>query len=64
MGVLKEKTVLFVTHQVEFLPAADLVIVRTITFITLRNAVLTGKLTCQNIELTFPLHFFSWLELK
>ncbi|CAL0324361.1 unnamed protein product [Lupinus luteus] len=27
MGILKEKTVLFVTHQVEFLPAADLILV-------------------------------------
>ncbi|KAK4793176.1 hypothetical protein SAY86_023611 [Trapa natans] len=27
MGILKDKTVLFVTHQVEFLPAADLILV-------------------------------------
>ncbi|XP_050282707.1 putative ABC transporter C family member 15 isoform X2 [Quercus robur] len=27
MGILKEKTILFVTHQVEFLPAADLILV-------------------------------------
>lgn len=27
MGMLKEKTVLYVTHQVEFLPAADLILV-------------------------------------
>ncbi|KAM7275028.1 hypothetical protein ACFE04_016894 [Oxalis oulophora] len=27
MGALKEKTVLYVTHQVEFLPAADLILV-------------------------------------
>ncbi|KAL6854317.1 hypothetical protein ACP4OV_019220 [Aristida adscensionis] len=27
MGVLKDKTVLYVTHQVEFLPAADLILV-------------------------------------
>ncbi|KAJ0255573.1 ABC transporter C family member 9 [Hirschfeldia incana] len=27
MGILKEKTVLYVTHQVEFLPAADLILV-------------------------------------
>lgn len=28
MGILKDKTVLYVTHQVEFLPAADLILVR------------------------------------
>ncbi|KAL0308723.1 UNVERIFIED_CONTAM: ABC transporter C family member 9 [Sesamum radiatum] len=27
MGVLKDKTILYVTHQVEFLPAADLILV-------------------------------------
>ncbi|XP_054783331.1 putative ABC transporter C family member 15 isoform X1 [Prosopis cineraria] len=27
MGVLREKTILYVTHQVEFLPAADLILV-------------------------------------
>ena len=27
MGALKEKTVVYVTHQVEFLPAADLILV-------------------------------------
>ncbi|PON71767.1 ATP-binding cassette containing protein [Trema orientale] len=27
MGILREKTILFVTHQVEFLPAADLILV-------------------------------------
>ncbi|GAU36305.1 hypothetical protein TSUD_353490 [Trifolium subterraneum] len=27
MGILKEKTILFVTHQVEFLPAADLILI-------------------------------------
>ncbi|KAI6706348.1 hypothetical protein NL676_009310 [Syzygium grande] len=27
MGMLKDKTILFVTHQVEFLPAADLILV-------------------------------------
>ncbi|KAA0049087.1 putative ABC transporter C family member 15 [Cucumis melo var. makuwa] len=27
MGVLKEKTIVYVTHQVEFLPAADLILV-------------------------------------
>ncbi|KAF6135369.1 hypothetical protein GIB67_027243, partial [Kingdonia uniflora] len=27
MGILKEKTILYVTHQVEFLPAADLILV-------------------------------------
>lgn len=27
MGILKDKTVLYVTHQVEFLPAADLILV-------------------------------------
>lgn len=27
LGILKEKTILFVTHQVEFLPAADLILV-------------------------------------
>lgn len=27
MGLLKEKTILYVTHQVEFLPAADLILV-------------------------------------
>nr|XP_043640204.1 putative ABC transporter C family member 15 [Erigeron canadensis] len=27
LGILKEKTVLYVTHQVEFLPAADLILV-------------------------------------
>lgn len=27
LGMLKEKTVLYVTHQVEFLPAADLILV-------------------------------------
>lgn len=33
MGILKEKTVLYVTHQVEFLPAADLILVREPPFI-------------------------------
>lgn len=28
MGILKDKTILYVTHQVEFLPAADLILVR------------------------------------
>lgn len=28
MGLLRDKTILFVTHQVEFLPAADLILVR------------------------------------
>ena len=28
MGALKEKTIIYVTHQVEFLPAADLILVR------------------------------------
>lgn len=27
MRVLKDKTILYVTHQVEFLPAADLILV-------------------------------------
>ncbi|XP_038906745.1 ABC transporter C family member 9-like isoform X2 [Benincasa hispida] len=27
MGVLKEKTIIYITHQVEFLPAADLILV-------------------------------------
>ncbi|XP_004510151.1 putative ABC transporter C family member 15 isoform X2 [Cicer arietinum] len=27
LGILKEKTIIFVTHQVEFLPAADLILV-------------------------------------
>ncbi|KAI4370858.1 hypothetical protein MLD38_019159 [Melastoma candidum] len=27
MGILKDKTILYVTHQVEFLPAADLILV-------------------------------------
>ncbi|KAJ6840809.1 putative ABC transporter C family member 15 isoform X1 [Iris pallida] len=27
MGILKEKTIIYVTHQVEFLPAADLILV-------------------------------------
>jgi ABC-type transport system involved in cytochrome bd biosynthesis fused ATPase/permease subunit len=27
MGILKDKTVLYVTHQVEFLPDADLILV-------------------------------------
>ncbi|GAA0139823.1 ATP-binding cassette [Lithospermum erythrorhizon] len=27
MGILKEKTILYVTHQVEFLPAADIILV-------------------------------------
>lgn len=27
MGLLKEKTILYVTHQVEFLPGADLILV-------------------------------------
>lgn len=30
MGILKDKTLLYVTHQVEFLPAADLILVNTI----------------------------------
>lgn len=27
MGVLRDKTIFYVTHQVEFLPAADLILV-------------------------------------
>ena len=27
LGILREKTVLYVTHQVEFLPAADVILV-------------------------------------
>lgn len=27
MGILKYKTIIYVTHQVEFLPAADLILV-------------------------------------
>lgn len=27
MGILKDKSILYVTHQVEFLPAADLILV-------------------------------------
>lgn len=30
MGILKEKTIIFVTHQVEFLPAADLILVNAV----------------------------------
>ena len=30
MGILKEKTIIFVTHQVEFLPAADLILVNEV----------------------------------
>lgn len=30
MGILKDRTVLYVTHQVEFLPAADLILVSII----------------------------------
>lgn len=27
MGILKDKTIFYVTHQVEFLPTADLILV-------------------------------------
>jgi ABC-type transport system involved in cytochrome bd biosynthesis fused ATPase/permease subunit len=37
MGMLKEKTILYVTHQVEFLPAADLIIVSTKKYISVRK---------------------------
>lgn len=30
MGLLKDKSVLYVTHQVEFLPAADIILVSII----------------------------------
>lgn len=30
MGILKDKSVLYVTHQVEFLPAADIILVSKI----------------------------------
>ena len=30
MGILKDKTILYVTHQVEFLPAADIILVSKI----------------------------------
>lgn len=33
MGILKEKTILYVTHQVEFLPAADLILVNRFSMI-------------------------------
>lgn len=31
MAALADKTVVFVTHQVEFLPAADLILVREVS---------------------------------
>ena len=34
LGLLNSKTVLYVTHQVEFLPAADLVLVSNISIIS------------------------------
>jgi len=33
LSALAEKTVVFVTHQVEFLPAADLILVRNSFFL-------------------------------
>lgn len=33
MGILKDKTILYVTHQVEFLPAADLILVMKYIYI-------------------------------
>jgi hypothetical protein len=32
MGALASKTVIFVTHQIEFLPSADLILVSTLVF--------------------------------
>ena len=36
MGMLKDKTILYVTHQVEFLPAADLILV-SIKYLSVRK---------------------------
>lgn len=33
MGILKDKTILYVTHQVEFLPVADLILVNEMLYI-------------------------------
>ena len=33
LGALASKTVVYVTHQIEFLPAADLILVRIFNFI-------------------------------
>ena len=32
MGALADKTVIFITHQVEFLPSADLILVNIAVF--------------------------------
>ncbi|KAL1546554.1 ATP-binding cassette sub- C member 9 [Salvia divinorum] len=47
MGILKDKTILYVTHQVEFLPAADLILVMQHGLIT--QAGTFGELLKQNI---------------
>ena len=45
MGMLKDKTILYVTHQVEFLPAADLILV------SIKNTFLLASTTCMLVLL-------------
>jgi ABC-type transport system involved in cytochrome bd biosynthesis fused ATPase/permease subunit len=45
MGLLKDKTILYVTHQVEFLPAADLILV------SIKNTFLFASTTCMLVLL-------------
>jgi len=52
MGMLASKTVVYVTHQIEFLPAADLILVRhfhsrhilRVHYCLFKNHVQAGKI--------------------
>lgn len=45
MGILRDKTIIYVTHQVEFVPAADLILVRILnTFVSINHIKNLGVL--------------------
>jgi hypothetical protein len=51
MGILKDKTIIYVTHQVEFLPAADIILVREMlqSLLPIFSAFL-GSITLRKVE--------------
>lgn len=47
MGMLGSKTVVYVTHQIEFLPAADLILVRQ--FHIYGHTIVGSEVTCRQV---------------
>ena len=48
LGQLSAKTLIYVTHQVEFLPAADLILVSDVSLIVFSKSVIL--IICPTIE--------------